>query len=306
VVKEMKILYFTDPHNSDAPPRMRMPSYTEDILAKQEALIEPAKKCDIVICGGDVFHQKKAERVSHGLVNRVMEIYREFPSLYICVGNHDIDTQMAWEDRPLGTLTKLPNIQVFHSDVVRMVDVDVAFWGGGEFYDWKEFDGFINNYVKGSEPGMIGVFHSSIANAVYDYETRTVTSLEKYNFDYILLGHLHDYQACTDHIVAPGGLSRGVLKYDLSLTRKIYYSIIELGKKPKMIEIPHKSIDEIFRLDEKGAEVDRQAMVNSFVEFVQNMKAPRGVTREQLIASIKKMDIDEKVQENAIRILEAV
>ena len=46
----MKILYFTDPHNSDTPPLMRTSTYCEDILEKQEQLVEPAKKCDLVIC----------------------------------------------------------------------------------------------------------------------------------------------------------------------------------------------------------------------------------------------------------------
>ncbi|MCK4497505.1 MAG: metallophosphoesterase family protein, partial [Candidatus Aenigmarchaeota archaeon] len=210
----MKILFFTDAHNSDTSPLMRTASYCEDILKKQEQLVEPAKRCDLVICGGDVFHQKKTHKVSYYLVNRIMEIYREFPRLYIVPGNHDIDTVMDWSDRPLGTLGKLPNIHVFHEEIVHFGGCNLWCFGGGEFFSLDS----LKLFVEKNEPAHVGtniaVLHAAVAEKVgrYKFPIISPTVLDSHNvFDLFLLGHLHDYQVQHAKMVAPGALSRGVL-----------------------------------------------------------------------------------------------
>jgi len=304
------MLFFSDPHNADLPPRMRTSSYCEDILVKQEALIEPAKKCDFVICGGDVFHSKQTKHISYKLTNRLMEIYREFPRLYICPGNHDVEDRWDWSDRPLGTLEKVPKVYVKHKEIVSIGGVNLWFFGGGEFFNFDNLEDFVNRNVSEHRGLDVGVFHASIADKNYPFVTRTCSEILQHSIDFLLLGHLHDFQMNTKSVCAPGGLSRGILKLDESLERKVFYAIIEVEEgevvNNMLYELPVKSIEEAFKLEEKISQENREEAINSFVEYIEGLKLPSGVTKEQLIEEIKKMDIEEGIKNNAVRILELV
>jgi DNA repair exonuclease SbcCD nuclease subunit len=287
---------------------MRTESYCEDILKKQEQLIAPAKECDLVICGGDVYHQKKAHKISHALVNKLMEIYREFPRLYIVPGNHDIDTVMDWGDRPLGTLEKLPKVLVLHEGIVHFGGANFWCYGGGEFFDLDSLKDFV---VKNKAPHVgteIGVFHAAIAEKEYKFPTIHPGWLEP-NFDLFLLGHLHDYQAQHGKIVAPGALSRGVLNIDQSLERKVCYAVIEIvgeSIKTMLHSLRVKSVDEIFKMEEKKDNVHQQKAIESFVSYIEKLKIPKGMSREQLLVFIDKQDVSEPVKREAKRILEGL
>ena len=134
-----KVLYFTDPHNSDQPPRMRREGYREQILKKQELIIPVAKKVEMTIIGGDIFHQKKVYKISHKLVNQIMEIYREYGMTYIVPGNHDFDMSPAeLKDNPLAIIAKLPNVRMLHGVAFKGVyGMDIFFKGLGDFEEEK-------------------------------------------------------------------------------------------------------------------------------------------------------------------------
>lgn len=304
----MKILYFTDPHNSDTAPLMRVESYCEDILKKQEQLIEPAKKCDLVICGGDVYHQKKVHRISHALVNKIMEIYREFPRLYIVPGNHDIDTVVDWSDRPLGTLEKLPRTRVIHEEIVHFGGINLWCYGGGEFFSLDSLKVFVEENAPVHHGLNVAVFHAAVAEKKYQFPMMSPKLLDSY-FDLFLLGHLHDYQVQHGKLVAPGALSRGVLNIDQSLERKVCYAIIEIvgeSIKTMLHSFRVKSPDEIFKMEEKKDSVHQQKAIESFVNYIENLKIPKGMSKEQLLVFIDKQDVSELVKREAKRILESL
>jgi len=305
-----KILYFTDPHNSATPPLMRTGSYCEDILKKQEQLVEPAKKCDLVVCGGDVFHQKKVSRISHALVNKIMEIYREFPRLYVVPGNHDIDTVMDWSDRPLGTLEKLPNIRVIHEEIVHFGGMNLYFFGGGDFFSPSQLLDFVKREPK--HHGLkVGVLHYPIATnrELYKFEIMLVQDLLKY-FQFMFLGHIHTLHHCDGLVAAPGALSRGVLAIDETLERQIWYTVVQFGEEGRLSNLPVelivKSPDEIFKMEEKRDNVHQQRAIESFVNYIEKLKIPKGISKEQLLVFIDKQDVSEPVKREAKRILEGL
>lgn len=304
-----KILYYSDPHNSDRPPLMRKEDYCEEILRKQEQLIEPAKKCDVVICGGDVYHQKKPERISHYLVNRLCEIYREFPRLYIVPGNHDFDRRIEEiEYNPLGTLGRLPNIYIKHHQIVQFAGFNFYFFGGGDFFSPSQFLDFVEQ-----EPehlgAKVGVFHIPFAvDKKYPFELWDVKKALS-RFEHIFLGHLHDFQHSDGWLTAPGALSRGVLNVDTSLERKIYYAK-GIGVEDKILmtleELKVKSVDEIFKMEEKKDDVHQQQAIESFVSYIEKLKIPKSMSKEQLLVFIDKQDVSEPVKREAKRILEGL
>lgn len=307
----MKILYFTDPHNSDTAPLMRTESYCENILNKQEQLIEPAKKCDLVICGGDVFHQKKTQRISHALINRLMEIYREFPRLYIVPGNHDFDRsvdEILWN--PMAILDKLPRVYVVHEKIVQIGGVNLYFFGGGDFFAPYQFEDFARRTPE--HRGLkVGVFH--VPMEVDDELPFELWDVKKAvaDFDWIFLGHLHNYQKVSlkEKIVAPGALSRGVLNIDESLERKICYATVEVPTvgddiRAKMHPLDVLSVDEIFKMEDKKESIHQQRAVESFVSYIEKLKIPKSMSKEQLKIFIEKQDVSGRVKAEAIRILE--
>lgn len=81
-----------DPHVSDQPPRMRLPSYLDDVLAKLGAAVDFANEhgADGIVITGDVFHRKNATHTTHRTVQRVREVlYRALMPVHIVPGNHD-------------------------------------------------------------------------------------------------------------------------------------------------------------------------------------------------------------------------
>lgn len=319
----MKILFFTDPHNSDTPPRSRKEGYREEILAKQNALIVPAKGCDLVICGGDVFHQKDTGKISHRLVNNIADIYRTFPSLIIVPGNHDFDKQMEeLSYNPMRSLERLPNVTVYdkHRDSLisdktgipgKMGRIQIDFWGGGEFRSLDRMVNFLSQPVLEDAILRVAVLHASVAyRKKFKFEVIPFGKVAKFA-DVFLLGHLHDYQTVHPHgpIVAPGALSRGVLDRQEDLYRKVGYAVVELGLEAATVDatfipLDVKSPDDVFKMDAKAQEVKEIAIVQSFVEYIQDLKIPEALTREQLIAHVKKLDISKEVKEKSIKVLE--
>lgn len=81
-----------DPHVSDQPPRMRLPSYLDDVLAKLGASVDFANEigADGIVITGDLFHRKNATHTTHRTVQRVRDVlYRALMPVHLVPGNHD-------------------------------------------------------------------------------------------------------------------------------------------------------------------------------------------------------------------------
>lgn len=308
---ELKILFFTDAHNSDTPPRRRTESYRDDILRKQEFIISNAKEADVTIIGGDVFHQKKPHKISHYLVNRLMEIYREYGVVYIVPGNHDFD--MSPEEinyNPLGALGKLPNIKIVHDDeVLDLPELDIYFYGLGGWDGSEQTLIFSlrkwNDYT--TRGFRLAVIHDSVSTVGFPFKTIPFSVVSDYA-DLFLLGHLHSYQELSDRIVAPGSLSRGVLDED-SVTRTVGYAWISINLTEKKVSvtgrvIPVRPVGEVFKLEEKISEAVSDAKVQEFIAYLQGVNIDlSSVSVEEYEETINKMEIDERVKIKAISIL---
>jgi hypothetical protein len=116
-------LVVNDPHTSDQPPLGRLPSYREDIAAKlrEGAEITRAEKLDLTIFTGDIFHQKRQNLVSHGLVQEIADILRTFHGdRKGILGNHDLSFEGAasMSTQPIGTLAKTGAVDILLEDTI--------------------------------------------------------------------------------------------------------------------------------------------------------------------------------------------
>lgn len=319
---QSSILFWSDPHNSDQPPRMRKEGYREQILAKQEFLIKPAQKADLVIVGGDIFHQKKAHKISYYLMNRLMEIYREYGSVYIVPGNHDFDMRPEEiKDNPLGVLGKLPNVQIMHGVWANGIyGMDILFKGLGDSEAAKPLDALLRAWQEDqtsiqkdrtTTPYNVAVIHDNVSTKKYPFETISFDTIEKYA-DLFFFGHLHTWQELGGKVVAPGALSRGVLEAD-SVDRNVGYAWVSVDTEErrhviKGYKIPIKPAEEVFRIEEYGMTKTAEQTVNRFIEHLEKMSKLelQSVNVEGAVAFIEDMDVGEAVKKKAIDILRSL
>lgn len=319
----MKILFFSDPHNSDTPPRMRKSGYRDEILLKQTQLISIAKKCDLVICGGDVFHQKNPDNISHRLVNELAEIYREYGKMIIVPGNHDVGgavSESLWNYMPLNHLGNLPNVEIrhkshetlqsFHKDKtwsLACYGLADAWEPLGEVENWLRSLGQIEGRTR-----CIVVVHAALAKKDYMFPTIKMTQKITSCADIFLLGHMHDYQKIHGKIVAPGALSRGVLKMDDSYDRPVQVVVVEVhdddGKDVSYhtIKLDVKPADEVFRHEEKDREHREKRAVGDLLSFIDEFEIPRKLDNEHVEDLIRKSPADAETKKTALRILQEI
>jgi len=319
---QSSILFFTDPHNSDTPPRRRKEGYREQILAKQEFLIESAQKADIVIIGGDIFHQKKPHKISYFLMNRLLEIYREYGLTYIVPGNHDFDMNPAEiKDNPLGVLGKLPNVKIIHGGWVNGIyGMDILFKGLGDFEGAKPLNELLRAWQedqtsiqkdRSTTPYNVAVIHDSVTTEKYPYETVFFDDIEKYA-DLFFFGHLHTWQELGGKIVAPGALSRGVLDKD-SMDRNVGFAWVSVDTDErrhviKGYKIPVKPPEEVFKVEEYTTEKRLETIVEGFIQNLNQMSAEglEALDVDRAIALIEGFEIDEGVKKKAVDILRSL
>lgn len=89
----MRLMFATDLHLSVRPPSTRTEDYADHLFAKLQELqeIAAAEKIDLFIEGGDRFHWPRPDRTSHALVNRCIDIERQWPCpVRRTIGNHDL------------------------------------------------------------------------------------------------------------------------------------------------------------------------------------------------------------------------
>jgi DNA repair exonuclease SbcCD nuclease subunit len=319
----MKILYYTDPHNSDTPPRMRKRGYRDEILLKQIQLIETAKKCDIVICGGDVFHQKNPANISYALVNEISEIYREYGKMIIVPGNHDVGSAVSaslWTRKPLNLIANLPNVEIKHKthEALRSFHLDktwsIACYGLADAWEpLEEVETWLRSLrkVEGCTR-RIAVIHAAIAKKKYMFPTIQMTQTITSCADIFLLGHMHDYQHIHGKIVAPGALSRGVFKMDDKYDRDVQAVVVEINDDDgqnvhyHLIKLTVKDADEVFKVEDKEKELNEKKAVGDFLQFIDDFKVPKKLSSERVTELILKSSADDNTKELALDILKEI
>lgn len=317
----VSILFFTDPHNSDTPPRSRKEGYRDEILAKQEFLVPYAKEVSITIIGGDIFHQKKAHKISHFLISRLMEIYREYGVVYIIPGNHDFDmSPREIEHNPLGIIGRLPNVTILHGAYVSgVMGMDMYFAGLGGYPEeiscvemlrvWEKTQAEINK-DRSSVPYNIAVIHDAVTKKEYPFPTIPFDDVARYA-ELFFFGHMHNWQELGGKIVAPGALSRGVLEAD-NIDRNVGFALVDIDTDNrkhaiKGYKVPVKPSAEVFKVEERIAQKALESTVEEFLNHLETMKKDfKGVDVDAVISHINWMNLPNEVKEKAINILRAI
>src|SRR4051794_4364612 len=89
----MKFLLIGDVHLRDSPPRMCTETYLLDLLdlLLQIALLTKTRNITAVGIAGDLFDNKIPLKNSHKLMQKIVNVFRQFSCpIYVVAGNHDM------------------------------------------------------------------------------------------------------------------------------------------------------------------------------------------------------------------------
>jgi len=120
----LKFAVLNDLHLADNSPIGRQLGYADHLFNKLVgiATIMEEQKATLLVLTGDVFHLKRPDRVSHSLVNRLIDVLKnDFDcGVVICPGNHDL------AEAGIDSLPRQPLQSLFTSEVARPLIADQA------------------------------------------------------------------------------------------------------------------------------------------------------------------------------------
>ena len=213
----IKFAVLNDLHLADNSPLGRVPGYQDQLFDKLlgVATTMQSMQIDNLICTGDIFHVKRPDRVSHALVNRLVDTLKnDFEaSIYICPGNHDLT------EAGIASLNRQPLGVLFQTEVADPLikDEGYTFFGGsgsresilliGRHFDTDgDFDPLYYVTTESEDrirrehnaKTVIMVAHGSIvppeAKPIYPHISASQIPWEDGPFvpDVLLCGHLHE------------------------------------------------------------------------------------------------------------------
>lgn len=217
----MNILFLGDLHAADRPPGGRVDDYTFTILGKLEHIARLCEEHDaqFALSVGDIFHNKQPNRVSHSLVQQLIEAFKRFPCpVYVVPGNWDLgpDGLESLSRQPLGVLERAGAIRLALSPLQLEAPpptrggptVDEYAWliprpysaaADGVFGEtdpaYYELTQQEREAIKQKPAPVIGLAHGSILgpgdSRQYPYvNVDQIPGIEEY--DLLVCGHLHE------------------------------------------------------------------------------------------------------------------
>lgn len=316
------LLWRTDLHISDKPPRSRKDNWRETLLGKLDQIGRLAKqhKADAVLDGGDVFDTKSPFRNSHEMVRAIADTHANYPCpTFCCVGNHDcVYGDYSFIDRqPLGVLFSTGVFQRLYDEheavftdrsglKVRVVGVP---YHGAE-YDLER----LGRIQKKDEDHLVVVAHllaSRAGGTMFQGEDIIkYGDLKNHPASVFAFGHWHRDQGVYEfapgkYAVNVGSISRGALIED-NVDRTPSVAVLKFSKTACEIDqVPLQTAPaaEIFDLEGRERTQSRAAVMEGFIDSIQ--AALTTTDRESLKDIVRGMPgISEDVREKAYLYLE--
>lgn len=308
-------LLYTDPHASDRPPSSCTDSYLDDLLVllRQTVALARQRRVIAVTIAGDVFHSKSPARVSHRLVQLMIEVIRSYHCpVFIVPGNHDIRNDRLdsiAETQPLGVLYRAG---VFRLDGWGGYDAHHQYmlygvpWQQG-YGRWEEGDAAdeavlraLHDY-RNSRPGdrkVLVVTHAPLyppgRELEYEYFPASRWADAMGGQGYCFYGHVHEPHGVWSEggvtFCNNGALSRGSL-HEYNLTRQVGCTIWddETGQF-EFVPLDARPADQVFRLQEKQQATDMHGRLDAFLEDIGHTTLDV-LSAEQVLAHVRTLGL---------------
>ena len=266
LINRNKVMFVGDIHLMDKQPKNRLDDYS---LAIRTKLIEcftiaEERKLDAVVLLGDLF---EVYEVGPLLRNQTLDILKGVPNgnkpwsfpIYICVGNHDLDSSSNLEKTALGTLIAAGYL--IKTDYSPSLGISFAHYH-------PSLDRDIKSGLLTTSSAIIWVCHASISNKLDRFGEYTFlfedTPLHP-NTSLVISGHIHHEMKQTrsdgKRFINPGAISRYSASRD-NLEKDIEILILDYTLDGEILNEEYlklesaKPASEVFKLDEIKAAKD--------------------------------------------------
>jgi len=282
IIKQNKVMFVGDIHLMDRQPKNRLDDYSLSIRTKLIECFQIAeeRKLDAVVLLGDLF---EVYEVGPLLRNQTLEILKGIPNgnkpwsfpIYICVGNHDLDSSSNLEKTALGTLISAGLL--IKKDYEPSLGISFAHYTPSLDREIKQ--GFLT-----TSSAIIWVCHASISTkldrfAEYAYLFED-TPLHP-NTNLVISGHIHHEMTQTrsdgKRFINPGSISRYSASRD-NLEKDIKILILDYTldgeiQNEEYIKLKSaKPASEVFKIEEMQAAKELKKDTHEFKLKVANMR----------------------------------
>ena len=304
-------MFVGDIHLMDKQPKNRLDDYSLAIRTKLIECFEIAeeRKLDAVVLLGDLF---EVCEVGALLRNQTLNILNGGPNgnkpwsfpIYICVGNHDLDSSSNLEKTALGTLISAGCL--VKTDYSPSLGISFAHYH-------PSLDRDIKAGLLTTSSAIIWVCHASISNKLDRFGEYTFlfedTPLHP-NTSLVISGHIHHEMKQTrsdgKRFINPGAISRYSASRD-NLEKDIEILILDYTLDGEILDEEYiklksaKPASEVFKLEEMKAAKDLKKDTLEFKIKVANMRTHswQFTTLDDKLAALKVMaeqsDISEEI-----------
>jgi exonuclease SbcD len=311
LINRNKVMFVGDIHLMDKQPKNRLDDYSLAIRTKLIECFEIAeeKKLDAVVLLGDLF---EVCEVGALLRNQTLNILNGGPNgnkpwsfpIYICVGNHDLDSSSNLEKTALGTLISAGCL--VKTDYSPSLGISFAHYH-------PSLDRDIKAGLLTTSSAIIWVCHASISNKLDRFGEYTFLfediSLHP-NTSLVISGHIHHEMKQTrsdgKRFINPGAISRYSASRD-NLEKDIEILILDYTLDGEILDEEYiklksaKQASEVFKLEEMKAAKDLKKDTLEFKIKVANMRTHswQFTTLDDKLAALKVMaeqsDISEEI-----------
>ena len=311
LIKRNKVMFVGDIHLMDKQPKNRLDDYSLAIRTKLIECFEIAeeRKLDAVVLLGDLF---EVCEVGALLRNQTLNILNGGPNgnkpwsfpIYICVGNHDLDSSSNLEKTALGTLISAGCL--VKTDYSPSLGISFAHYH-------PSLDRDIKAGLLTTSSAIIWVCHASISNKLDRFGEYTFlfedTPLHP-NTSLVISGHIHHEMKQTrsdgKRFINPGAISRYSASRD-NLEKDIEILILDYTLDGEILDEEYtklksaKPASEVFKLEEMKAAKDLKKDTLEFKIKVANMRTHswQFTTLDDKLAALKVMaeqsDISEEI-----------
>ena len=253
---------------------------------------------------GDIFHHPQARRVSHELVNDLLTVLADADMpIFIVPGNHDIGAGRleSIPKQPLGSLGHLPNVTVMEDGkLYEQGSITLASVG----WNYRMDADYIRAMIPAERPHVLAL-HAPVTPAPNPF-FKTIQPAELAGLaEVVCYGHIH-----TQHPILqvgdtlfsnPGALARRALggHLDDEAASKPHIAEVDFsyaGSNVYYVEIPHRPMEEVYRLDLHEVAVSDNEALTTFVESLGEVKLT-ALTAENLVQEAQALTDDVRVKE---------
>ena len=322
MIVKNRVMFVGDIHLMDKQPKNRLDDYSLAIRTKLIECLEIAeeRKLDAVVLLGDLF---EVYEVGPLLRNQTLDILKGVPNgnqpwsfpIYVCVGNHDLDSSSNLEKTALGTLIAAGYL--VKQDYSPSLGISFAHYTPSLDRDIKQ--GHLT-----TSSAIIWVCHASISTKLdrfgeYAYLFEDVPLHPNTNL--VISGHIHHEmkQTRTDgkRFINPGAISRYSASRD-NLEKDVEILILEYTLDGEILSEEYlklksaKPASEVFKIEEIQAAKELKQNTLEFKLKVANMRTHswQFTTLDDKLAALKtkaeKAGIDNDIANIAIEAVRKV